>query len=234
MDKTVYIKQTTITSLFEQARIGAIKLGYETVYYKEVPDTIAKDDVLIGFIEDTFNALDKLGLQRPKPIDYPAELEYYFSRRIMRCNINDIINYPDFWPVFIKPVKHKLFTGRVIKEFKDLIGTVDCEVYYSDPIEILSEWRVYVLDGKIAGIKNYKNNTENQIYTFDKNFAEEIIKEYKTAPKSYSLDIGIDEINRPFLIEVNDGFSLGNYGIDEVTYAKMLIARYEEIVNKTF
>lgn len=44
-----YIKQTTQTSLFEQARIGFIKMGYECIYYKDNIDGLSKEDVVVGF-----------------------------------------------------------------------------------------------------------------------------------------------------------------------------------------
>jgi hypothetical protein len=33
------------------------------------------------------------------------------------------------------------------------------------------------------------------------------------------------------LIEINDGFSLGNYGLSNIKYAKMVEARWKEMVS---
>jgi hypothetical protein len=45
---------------------------------------------------------------------------------------------------------------------------------------------------------------------------------------AYSLDFGIDENNIMKLVEVNDGHSLGSYGISAINYAKFLSARWQK------
>jgi hypothetical protein len=43
------------------------------------------------------------------------------------------------------------------------------------------------------------------------------------------MDIGIDSHGNCHLVEVNDGHSLGTYGIGPITYAKFLSARWSEL-----
>ena len=55
------------------------------------------------------------------------------------------------------------------------------------------------------------------------------IEEYKSQPASFCLDFGIDGDGKHYLIEVNDGHSLGTYGMGAISYAKFLSARWSEM-----
>ena len=51
-------------------------------------------------------------------------------------------------------------------------------------------------------------------------------------PISYSLDVGVDDQGDTLLVEVNDCYALGNYGLDATTYTNMLYDRWKEIVGE--
>ena len=51
----------------------------------------------------------------------------------------------------------------------------------------------------------------------------------KGAPAAYGLDFGVTADGRTLLVEANDGFALGCYGLDPVIYAEMLEARWCEL-----
>lgn len=63
----------------------------------------------------------------------------------------------------------------------------------------------------------------------DLNVITNAISAYTSQPNSYSLDFGIDSNGKYYLVEVNDGHSLGTYGIGPITYAKFLSARWSEL-----
>lgn len=48
-------------------------------------------------------------------------------------------------------------------------------------------------------------------------------------PAGCALDFGITDDGQTLLIEFNDGFSLGNYGVEPTLYAILLTARWAEI-----
>ena len=54
---------------------------------------------------------------------------------------------------------------------------------------------------------------------------EKMVSCFCSAPAGYSLDVGVTESGETALVEVNDGFSLGTYGLDPIEYAKLLSAR---------
>jgi len=221
--KKVYIRKTKETSLFYQAEVGFIKMGYEIIHYETVPEDITKDDVLIGYIGNVHKALRYLNIEVPQAIDYPEELNWYFSREIKRIETVDEIEIN----TFVKPVNFKEFPGRVIREFRDLIGITDTPMYTSQIINIETEYAVYVIKGEIVGIKHYKGNP---YIPLNKRVVDECIGKYKNCPASYRIDFGVTDLSQTIIIEVNDGYSSGNYGLNEITYAKFLLARWEELM----
>lgn len=220
-----YVKRTDNNSLFEQARCGLIFLGYEVVYYKDVPKNIESDAIVVGFIGDIVEVANNQGYIL-KQIDYPEKLKKYLYRNITRTHTK---NLKLEFPFFIKPTNIKSFAGRVVNEFKDLIGVKDEELYFTKGIyNIVSEYRCYILNGQIIGVKHYKGDP---YLSLEESLVQEMVSEYTDCPNAYSMDIGITECGKNILIECNSGYSTGNYGLSDVHYAKFLIRGYEDIKN---
>lgn len=222
--KKVYIRQDKNSSLYDQASIGFDLMGYEIIRFREFPENAMKEDLVIGWISDSHKFLNNINIKIPESIDYPEELRNYFSREIKRIEAISEITFP----LFIKPIEHKQFNGRVVKEFKDLIGIRDVPMYTSDIINIETEYAVYVTNDKIAGIKHYKGDP---YISLNKRIVEECINNYSNCPASYRIDFGVTDLNKTIVIEVNDGYTSGNYGLPDTVYAKFLLARWEEILN---
>ena len=192
--------------------------------------------------------IDKLGVKYA-PFDcYPQVLNPYYGRNLIRSTLGEAkANFENNkTPVFVKPVLPKQFTGGVWNSFMDLIPLArlpnDTQVWVCEPIDILSEFRVYVLDGEILGVKHYYGKWQ---YTPDEYYINKFIKEYKGAPVAYGIDIAVldktqqelETTNRSGLIkdivlEVNDGCNLGNYGLDSIHYGEMIVSRWYEIMEQ--
>lgn len=52
------------------------------------------------------------------------------------------------------------------------------------------------------------------------------------APKAYGIDFGVLDTGETVLIEVNEGYSLGNYGLDDKDYTELIETRWNEIIQK--
>lgn len=48
-------------------------------------------------------------------------------------------------------------------------------------------------------------------------------------PRGCALDFGVDDRGRTLLVEANDGFALGAYGLPPLLYARLLSARWSEM-----
>ena len=143
------------------------------------------------------------------------------------------------YPIFVKPQgRVKQFSSGVLTnaDTKRLIlGDVPDEslVMTSTIVDMLSEYRCFVHRGKLVGIKHYQGDFK--VFP-DVNFVEEVIKDYKDAPISYTVDVAVIDKSyehpskQTVLVECQDFFSIGNYGFDIQTYSSMLRDRWYQIV----
>lgn len=213
---------------------GFHHLGYEVIPFENIETVTDREpsDVVCGSIRQVLRSLDVQGTQKPPLLDYPDELAPYLGRKVWQTTLGEI-RAPEVWPVFVKPViTHKAFTGQVIRVFRDLLETChiddDLKIYAAEPIDFTSEYRVFVRRGEILGCRNYKGAW---FAWPDKEVIESAIRDYKSAPCAYSLDVGVTDKGETLLVEVNDFYSLGSYGLDPILYATAIADRWSEIVS---
>ncbi len=216
------------------ANAGFLHLGYEVVKYftyKDIEDAIP-EDIVVGGIANVRGHLKRLGfVQNKEEIDYPKELKNYFGRKIWSDNLQNVFNDESQRNIFIKPKETKIFNGLVVKDFKDFIGldvSIENEIWCSEPINFLTEWRCFVRYGKLLDVRYYKGFWNQKL---DTEIVEKAIQDFKSAPAAYCLDFAIDEKGKYYLVEVNDGHSLGSYGMGDVSYAKFISARWAELTS---
>lgn len=101
-----------------------------------------REDVVVGGVGVVRARLRELGADCPS-INYPQELEVYLGRRIWRSTIDQMSCDVESWPLFVKPVEEKRFTGCIVESTADLVVGKNCqsdnfEVICSDAIDMLS------------------------------------------------------------------------------------------------
>lgn len=218
---------------FYAAFDGFKQMGFEIVFFKNINEVSDNklEDIIVSYVEDVRIALSKHGIVTPE-IDYPEELKNFLGRKIWKSKLSVIANEPNNWNVFIKPVEDKKFTGVVVRSTKDLIGcgtwNEDTEILCSEVVNFVAEWRCFVRYGKILDVRRYKGDWKVH---FDPKIIEEAISKFTSAPNGYSIDFGLTDKGETLLIEVNDGYSLGYYGLFNLDYAKLLSARWAELTN---
>lgn len=214
------------------ALLGFEDMGLEIVPFE--PDDMSSiergaSDIVVGGVGAVRGALRTLGRDVPE-ICYPEELEPFLGRRVWRSMINAVSTCAGDWPVFVKPVRSKLFTGRLVASAKDLVGCgmcgEDAEVYCSEPVALVAEWRCFVMRGQILDVRPYRGNWRA---SFDSMVIEGAVAAYSSAPAGYGMDFGVTEDGRTLLVEVNDGYALGSYGLEHHAYARLLSARWAEL-----
>jgi hypothetical protein len=218
---------------FYTAYEGFLQMGFAMQFIDTIPQIPVSDDecVVVGSVGFIQQALDYFGKDYPKMFDYPVELERYLGRKVWTSTINKIDSEPENWNVFVKPMGYtKKFTGRVVQGAGDLIGTADqfndTPVWVSEIVEFIAEWRVFVRYGRIIGVRPYKGDWRVQ---FDAGVIENAISVFESAPSGYALDFGVTKNGRTLLVEANDGYSLGSYGLYFIDYAKLLSARWSQL-----
>lgn len=227
------------TELQDYSRRGFWTMGIETAPFEWIDDIENMTDLsptvgVAGYIGDIHRALKKMGCLIPQNIDYPEPLRFLLKRSIMRGTLEDVRKTTS--PLFVKPeLDHKLFTGFVwnndeISRRRILTCPDEVPVWISEPIVILSEYRTFILDNEILDCRKYKGIWG--ICPDSKVVEDAVDKMRQIAPKAYCLDFGVTDKGETVLIEMNEGFSMGHYGLHPVQYARMLSARWFELASK--
>ena len=193
-----------------------------------------KENIAVGGIGFVKSRLEYLGYlhKLQTGFDYPTELRNYLGREIWTSTIDEVSQtLPN---IFIKPkdeIKQKFFTGLVINSSKDLIGKgiqgENYEVWCSELIHPVAEFRVFVRYGEILDVRQYNGD-----YTLNPDYKiiENCIQDFTSSPRAYGIDFCVTKEGKTLLLEVNDGFSLGDYGLNFLNYAKLNYTRWSELV----
>ena len=222
------------------AYLGAKKLGMDIIFFKEDEvDSIPKNQFVIAFVETTIKYFELNGIKYPTPLNIPEELKKYAKRETKNAYLSDIISYPEIYkfPLFIKPAnKLKACPSGVVKEgthanlmllFSD-VKNKTMLVETSPVVSMESEYRAFINKGEIVGLKHYSGSF---VLFPDISIIKNMIKDYTSSPISYTLDVAITDKNDTILVECNDAWSIGSYGLDEKVYIRLLIDRWKELIN---
>ncbi len=190
----------------------------------------------------SFNTMRKLFIDNQikiEPIDYPEEIMKFSGRRISLFTVEEIISLYKkevlcgyYKNCFIKPYITKQFiTFWLNDNTLSLLESFDgnTKIWVSQLIDIESEWRIFVHKNRVVGSSYYSGNFK---LTPDYDYINDIVSTYKSSPVGYTLDIGMLSHDANTIIEVNDFWGIGSYGLNPERYAAMLIDRYFEIVTK--
>jgi len=221
------------------AYLGAKQRQLDVIFYEDINEVPAsKFNIVVGCIEDTIAFFKKIGIDTFKVLNIPWEINSFAKRRISVMTMKHIREWEDsMFPVFIKSVELKKFVPGIARSKKD-IGyffnniSDDTIITVSDVVNFVSEYRCFILDSKILGVKHYTG--DNLIFPDGKKIRQ-MVDVYddptiiKKSPIAYSLDVGITDKGETLLVECNDAWSLGNYGLDGIPYTNMLIARWIEL-----
>ena len=196
-------------------------------------DALIRQHLFVGSVEfmtEVFSRIGKVVTSMP-----PSQASITSNLKEAKLRIADGQKF------FIKPTQTKLFSGMVFDTMT--LSTLDpypdnTEVLVSLPFEykITSEWRCYIRFNKIIDARNYSGDFK-EIPNFS--WAETYLSEndgvfefnkLKTYPSAFTMDLGVLENGRTVIIEYNDMWAIGNYGIDNSDYYKLLRERYFEII----
>lgn len=197
---------------------------------------IARNNVVVGSIDAMTMLFGKIN-KRPEPIDFPQSIidTGLLNRKIGKMKLSEFIDNfkKENKPMFVKPVETKLFDGALIskKEHLSYLRLDDSgshDVFVSEPISIISEHRVYVHEKRAIYACNYSGNFRTSI---DFGYVDDLIDAYDEQPVSYTIDVAVLDDHSMTVIEFNDFWAIGSYGLYCIDYAQMLTDRYFEIVS---
>lgn len=194
----------------------------------------AENTILCGGVGTVREALLRAGRPAPPNLDLPASVRQYAGRRVWESTLGEIRNHvmQGGPPVHVKPRdRHKLFNGTVMAAFKDLIPSAGVEadepVLVQEIVKFHSEWRATILRGRIINVAHYRGDPLQ--------FPNPAVmacglQDFVDRPIGFAMDWGVTESDETLLVEVNDGFSLGNYGVRGYDYVAMIEARWRQLM----
>lgn len=189
----------------------------------------------VGSVQFSKEAMRLQGISCPSFTTYPDILIPYLKRRVSRTTIGVIRKTTK--PVFIKPVEAKLFTGFVWPqdgEDKDIMLSLpdSTQIWSSDIVRFLAEWRYYICNDIIIGCGRYDDG-DDLVPLPDINIVQNAVAEFAKngSPKGYALDFGVLDSGETVLIEANDGWALGLYKgtCSPREYIRLLATRWAEL-----
>lgn len=218
------------------AAIGFKMLGENVVYYRaidDVLDRITRDDIVVDGVQQTRRVFGSLNIMT-RSMDYPPVLFPFLERKIWNDKIGRVRRFAEY-PVFVKPVREKLFTGKVIRSVSDWAPLVHVAlsepVYCGEVIDIRSEYRVFIRYDRILDVRPYHGDYH---YQFDPEQLDRMLAAYvswEDRPHAGAIDIAVTGDRKTVFLEFNDGYSLGTYGLEPSVYARFLAARWKQLMD---
>lgn len=206
------------------AAIGARNLGVPVYTFENVDEIeYSPYKIIVATVEDSLKYLKR----NIEAIDDTFAAAYKNKTTVF----NSLEETQDY-PCFIKPYKQiKAFTGIVVdnlEEARQFTNNFQGQIQRQDIIDIESEYRVYITEERILGVKHYLGCPYK---TPEKEITEKIFKLCKEnlTNLSYTIDVGIKDNGETFLIEINDGWAIGNYGLSPDKYYQFVKNRWLQL-----
>lgn len=246
--KMIYIQsnsERTLPHHFDAAcaMYGAIEScnDYRLTSFEEVQsgkfDQLIKTSLFVGSVEFMTEVFNRNSKAPKLPMNSDRE-SFTMTLDAVRQDIEN----GETW--FVKPFQQKLFSGIVVDKYsisslREFAGDLEVRVYPVLP-RLLSEWRVYIYNNKVEDIRNYSGNVMlfpdvDFVMSMQRKFIDKL-------PRTYVMDVGICVNNDPYsttpnsdklknvIVEFNDMYAIGNYGVPNDIYVSMLRERYFEIM----
>jgi ATP-grasp domain, R2K clade family 2 len=224
------------------------------------PLPLTREDLVVGDFDWTRRALQQLGVAMPDPPDYPAVLEKFLHRRVWRSTLGEAARAveelaPGAPMLFIKPAADTKIFSAIIEPKEGMIGMLleglpgvvqqlpaSLPVHCAEVIEMVSEYRVYVVRGEIRCVAHYLGPNDGKLDLEVVREAVRLMAESKDRADDIAgcgMDFAVFKRAGPdgkeevgtCLVEVNDGYSLGVYdGLEATDHADLLIARWGQLV----
>jgi hypothetical protein len=189
-------------------------------------DNLIRKHLFVGSVDFMHAVFERVGVEAPAL--YSLLDSYLLTNlSVVRNKVAD----GESW--FVKPVHAKLFTGMVfdLKSISQLsVHSGETLVLINRPFEssIVSETRCYIHRDKIVDARNYAADFRKMP---DWKWVGETVNSLRNKPIAFTIDVAVLENGKSVVVELNDMWAIGNYGIDNSQYYTLLSDRYFQIVN---
>lgn len=216
------------TLIFSLEDLAAGRLDHDL---REEPDQA----VVVGGVGAIHAVLERAGRPIPCLGDLPAPVRAFAGRCVWDATLREVRaivgREPERLPLHVKPHRSKAFKGTVVGAFRDLIPSAhidDAEpVLVQEVVPFISEWRAVILRGDLLNVAHYHGDP---LRFPDPAPIRAGLEAFEGRPAAFAMDWGVTSDGRTLLVEVNDGYALGNYGLRGTDYCEVLIARWHELM----
>lgn len=201
---------------------------YDLKFTQQIGENMEGDLIPVGSLKFVFDYMDKvegIDTEDIEPINIPEELK---KKKYLKRKIEDKV-----YNSSISPGKNGKFV-KSATQYDGYTGIISNTAYVPEDqylvskiIDIKSEFRVFIFDGEIKDIKNYKGD----YFTLpDFNLIQEMVDKYVSSPLAYTIDVAVTKEDNAVLIECHPFVSCGLYGFrDYKVLPQMMIAGYKYI-----
>lgn len=195
--------------------------------------------LVAGDVKCVQRSLRQLGVAVPEPDDYPLAFRHLLGRNVSATTFRHAMAAAARGPIFVKPRERvKKFTGFVMGTVEECYAaphvSLSEAVWVSEPVRFLTEYRMFFILGKCVGTQ--------LVPATERHLPKAALPDYlpflTTAwvhtdrlPAAYLLDVGVTEDGRTLLVECNDAYACGAYGLAPEIYTQVLLTRWIELVH---
>lgn len=215
------------------ALYGAIESGleYRLVTFDEVSngkfDMLIKSNLFIGSTEFMREVFKRVGLNDVRlPVNSNRVSEIITLDEAHKRVLNGE-------RIFIKPIEIKLFSGLILDGMtytclNNISGDTKVMAYKPFGSKIITEWRLYIHNNKIVDSRNYSGDFK---LSPNYDYVIEVVRDNANSfPCAYTVDVAVLESGENVVVEFNDMWAIGNYGIPNDIYLNLLRDRYFQII----
>ena len=186
----------------------------------------------VDFVSAYLNTFYPHAKKMLEPLNVPEVLFPFAGRDIMNIRTDeDLKQLNKFDKVFAKSMSvikrpdngWKYNPNNEASKLLNLDSYDNCIGFQvSSFVEFLSEWRVFVFNGKILDCKNYLGD----FFAYpNPSTIINMVKEYKNAPVAYTLDVGVTTGQETVVIECHRFFSCGLYGFNDFYHYPLMLSQ---------
>lgn len=162
------------------------------------------------------------GIENMNPIEVPEVLRHnkYLKRQYSIIDKSELPKSGYYFTKYVSQLKQFSHTGYIenlrSESYEKNICLKKGLYQVSEVVNILSEYRCFILQDKIIGIQYYDGDCTIFPNKKDIELLQEMVLRYtldKTRPESYTFDVGIIKDKGLALIETHPVVSVGTYGM---------------------
>lgn len=201
------------------AKVDSVLLCRESSISAEM---LQKDIVPVGSVEFCMRWFAAMGVI-PHPLNIPVSIQHLVRRKIITTTTLEntgTLYYGKDMDVI------KASRNGVYREYHGKTPMI-----FSELVPAQSEWRLFVLNRMIVGIKNYAGDP---LVVPDFQYCQTVADQYGKENPAFTLDVMIREDGQTDILELHDFFACGLYGFEDLpAIRQMLIRSCRHVLNKS-